>query len=83
MVWAISDREDAQTLEVVWTVVKKRCPPANVSILMTDDGKITVVGTFVIIVTTYADLAGVLACSQVYPGVQHILCRWHVDRYEV
>ena len=22
-----------------------------------------------------------LACSHVYPGVRHILCRWHVDRY--
>ena len=38
--WAISDKEDTQTLQVVWTVVKKRCPQANVNVLMTDDGRL-------------------------------------------
>lgn len=32
-------------------------------------------------VNIVTDLAGVLACSHVYNGVRHILCRWHVDRY--
>jgi hypothetical protein len=40
VVWAISDREDAPTLEVVWTVVKRRCPEANVTTLMSDDGTV-------------------------------------------
>lgn len=38
VVWAISDKEDTETLEAVWTVVKKRCPQAKVTNLMTDDG---------------------------------------------
>ena len=29
----------------------------------------------------YPALSGANACSKVYPGVTHILCRWHVDRY--
>ena len=39
--WAISDREDADTIEAYWTAVKTRCPEAVVSNLMTDDGKVT------------------------------------------
>ena len=27
------------------------------------------------------DAAIVGACVDVFPGVTHILCRWHVDRY--
>ncbi|XP_065916328.1 uncharacterized protein [Dysidea avara] len=26
------------------------------------------------------DLAGVNGCSTVYPGVRHLLCKWHIDR---
>ena len=37
--WALSDKEDTDTLEAVWTVIKKRCPHATVTTLMTDDGK--------------------------------------------
>ena len=37
--WAISDKEDAATLEAVWNVIHTRCPTATVSTLMTDDGK--------------------------------------------
>ena len=39
--WAISDREDAHTIEAYWTAVKTKCPEAVVSNLMTDDGKVT------------------------------------------
>ena len=35
--WAISDKEDAATLEAVWNVIHARCPNATVSTLMTDD----------------------------------------------
>ena len=28
---------------------------------------------------TTTDLAGML--ERVYPGVRHLLCKWHVDRY--
>ena len=34
--WALSDKEDADTLECLWAVIKRRCPSATV---MTDDGK--------------------------------------------
>ena len=33
-----------------------------------------------IIIVSYTDLAGALACSRVYPQVTHLLCIWHVDR---
>ena len=36
--WAISDREDSDTIEVLFTVVKNKCPDAKVPTLMTDDG---------------------------------------------
>ena len=36
--WAISDREDSETIEAMFTVVKEKCPDAKVSTLMTDDG---------------------------------------------
>ena len=36
--WAISDKEDAVTLEAVWNVIHTRCPTATVSTLMIDDG---------------------------------------------
>ena len=39
VVWVISDKEDVDTLEVVWMSIKKRCPDAVVNTLMTDDGK--------------------------------------------
>ena len=39
VVWVISDMEDVDTLEIVWISIKKRCPDAVVSTLMTDDGK--------------------------------------------
>lgn len=38
MAWAIADKEDADTLEVVWKAIKVRCPNAEVNNLMTDDG---------------------------------------------
>ena len=79
MAWAISGKEDTQTLEVVWTVVKRRCPQANVNVLMTDDGKIRK-SQIALFLLRYTDLTGVLACSLVYPNIRHILCRWHIDR---
>ena len=36
--WAISDKEDAVTLEAMWRVIQRRCPSVTVSTLMTDDG---------------------------------------------
>ena len=36
--WALSDKEDADTLECLWAVIKRRCPKAKVVTLMTDDG---------------------------------------------
>ena len=36
--WAISDREDADTIEAYWAAVKTKCPEAVVSNLMTDYG---------------------------------------------
>ena len=39
VVWVVSDKEDVDTLEVVWMSIKKRCPDAVVNTLMTDDGK--------------------------------------------
>ena len=38
--WAISDREDTDTIEAFWTAVKSKCPNAVISNLMTDDGKV-------------------------------------------
>ena len=37
MAWAISDKEDSDTLQAVWRAVNKRCPSAIVSTVMTDD----------------------------------------------
>lgn len=31
--------------------------------------------------STYTDSAGATTCARVYPDVQQLLCRWHVDRY--
>ena len=36
--WALSDKEDTNTLECFWSVIRKRCPSAAVTTLMTDDG---------------------------------------------
>ena len=79
--WALSDKEDADTLEcftTLWAVIKRRCPNAT---LMTDDGMFF---EFQRYNPTYTfstlDLAGVLSCARVYPGMQHLLCKWHVDR---
>ena len=36
--WALSDKEDTNTLERFWSVIRKRCPSAAVTTLMTDDG---------------------------------------------
>lgn len=33
------------------------------------------------IYSVYADSPIIGACAEVYPGVTHLLCRWHVDRY--
>ena len=33
--WVISDKEDVDTLEVVWMSINKHCPDAVVSTLMT------------------------------------------------
>ena len=30
---------------------------------------------------SHVALSGSNACSQVYPNVTHLLCRWHVDKY--
>ena len=38
MAWALSDKEDSDTLEAVWGAVHKQCPSATVSTIMTDDG---------------------------------------------
>ena len=38
MAWAISDKEDSDTLQAVWRAVNKRCSSAIVSTVMTDDG---------------------------------------------
>ena len=38
MAWAISDKEDTDTLQAVWSAVHKQCPSATVSTVMTDDG---------------------------------------------
>ena len=78
VVWAISDKEDTATLEAVCNVIHTRCPTATVSTLM----QMMVINILGIIlhVTFVVDLAGAIACSQVYPDIQHVLCRWHVDR---
>lgn len=34
----MSDKEDSDTLQAVWSAVHKRCPSATVSTIMTDDG---------------------------------------------
>ena len=73
--------EDAQTYQEFFTAVKKRVPGANVTILMTDDGKYESVIYFALS-TFFLDSAIVAACSAVYPGVNHLLCRWHIDRYD-
>lgn len=41
VVWAISDKEDTQTLEVIFGAVKRRCPRASVTTIMSDDGMFT------------------------------------------
>lgn len=33
------------------------------------------------VLMTDDSLSGANACSQIYPGVTHLLCRWHVDKY--
>lgn len=33
------------------------------------------------IYSVYADSPIIGACAEIYPGVTHLLCRWHVDRY--
>ena len=35
--WALSDKEDGDTLQCLWAVLKRRCPTAAVTCLMTDD----------------------------------------------
>ena len=80
--WAISDREDSDTIEVLFTVVKNKCPDAKVPTLMTDDGIFVCAATSNnLLLSMSTDLAGVIGCSRVYPEVQHLLCIWHVDRY--
>ena len=39
MAWGISDKEDADTLQDLWSAVHKRCPPVTISTVMTDDGR--------------------------------------------
>ena len=34
----MSDKEDSDTLQAVWSAVHKRCPSATISTIMTDDG---------------------------------------------
>ena len=38
MAWAIADKEDTDTLEVLWKSIKIHCPNAVINNLMTDDG---------------------------------------------
>ena len=38
MAWALSDKEDVDTLQCLWAVIKRRCPDGKVTTLMTDDG---------------------------------------------
>lgn len=81
MAWAITDVEDVQTYQEFFTAVKKRVPNANVTILMTDDGKCDFMLKNCFTLSTFSDSVIVAACSVVYPGVNHLLCRWHIDRY--
>ena len=37
--WAITDVEDVQSYQEFFKAVKRRVPEANITILMTDDGK--------------------------------------------
>ena len=36
--WAITDKEDVDTLEAIWTVIKRQCPDVTVKTLMSEDG---------------------------------------------
>ena len=74
--------EDVQTYQEFFTAVKKRVPDANVTILMTDDGECeSVLKNLSPYPHLFSDSAIVAACSAVYPDVNHLLCRWHIDRY--
>lgn len=70
-------------IEVMLRAIKKQCPTGVIATLMTDDCKIiTSIAVYIIlhnIVSAQHYLESMLAKE--CPGVTHLLCRWHVDRY--
>ena len=68
---------------MVLRAIRNRCPAGVITTLMTDDCRILVwcIVSYIILFFLHPALSGANACSKVYPGVTHILCRWHVDRY--
>ena len=79
--WAITDIEDAQTYQEFFKAVRVRVPDAVIDTLMTDDGEqYAIFNRLDMIFTIFSDTAIIAACSVVYPGVNHLLCRWHIDR---
>ena len=79
MAWAITDVEDVQTYHEFFTAVKNRVPDANVTVLMTDDGKGGCVPKISLPFQILQFLQHALQYS--YPGVNYLLCRWHIDQY--
>ena len=84
--WAITDIEDAQTYQEFFRAVRVRVPDAVIDTLMTDDGEqIHILMLCNKNLTPYhhifSDTAIIAGCSAVYPNVNHLLCRWHIDRY--
>ena len=61
MAWALSDKEDVDTLQCLWALMKRRYPDAKITTLMTDDG-IRDFPELLYNCLQLADLAGVLAC---------------------
>lgn len=85
--WAISDREDEPVMKVLFQALKNRCPQAVVKTLMSDDGRCLQTIPVCCIQKTlllifHSALPPASACATVYPKVQHLLCLWHVERYE-
>ena len=86
--WAITDREDEPVMKVLFQAIKDRCPQAVVKNLMSDDGKCCASNMQVgfikmtLLLIAVSALAPASACASVYPNARHLLCLWHVERYE-
>ena len=69
--WAIADVKTAHTYKEFFTAVKKRVPNANVTLLMTNDGKDDCAKNPSLLYLYFQILCSMLG------SVNHLLCRSH------